>query len=320
MTEECKARDLNEYYRVSQDPELCAKATLVPAIKYKNKLDGVLMFYDPMMIPQAMGMKVELSAMGPVLKEPIVTPEDLTRLPSQEYDADELFGYIMESIMKARAGLNGEAILIGNVEGPYTIMCTMIEGRACKKSAKAEDWLRNRSVESHILLHRIINFQIGYMLDQIRMGCQTLHIHEPNAEGMPKDLFEEFLYPFIIQLIVGAKNRLDDIGFRCMMSVYIGTDHFVFDRMCYTAAEAIQTPAWYDEQEKRQISKGKTILAYYNASQLAGLSKNEIDQKVKTMFKEYQTEKLVAHIYHDMDTDNDPEAIGHFLDSIVSLN
>ncbi|KAJ3326361.1 hypothetical protein HDV06_000237 [Boothiomyces sp. JEL0866] len=320
LPEECKERDLNEYYRVSQDPELCAKATVFPAIKYKGKLDGVLMFYDPMMIPKAMGMEIELTSTGPALKEPIMDFEDMKRLPSREYDADKLFGYMMESVMKARTALNGEAVLIGMMEGPYTIMCTMLEGRPCRKSAKAEEWLRMKKVESHILLHRIINFQVGFMLDQIRLGCQTIHIDERNAEGLSKEIFDNYLSPFVIQLIVGAMNRMDDLGFRCLTSVYIGTDHYVFDRMCYTDALGIQTPAWCHEKEKRLISRGKTLQAYFNASQLAGLSKEEVEKKVRKMFKEYGPEKLVAHVVHDLDTDHEPEAIEFFLDAVREIS
>ncbi|KAJ3269787.1 hypothetical protein HDV01_001044 [Terramyces sp. JEL0728] len=320
LPEECTVRDLNEYFRVSQDPELSAKATVIPAIKYEGKVDGVAMFYDPMMIPQAMGLTVELSAYGPVLKNPIREPEDLRRLPPKEFDADAKFSYIMESIVKARTLLDGRAILVGIIEGPYTIFCTMLEGRACRKSAIAEEWLRNRRVHSHVLLQRIVNFQAGLMWDQQRMGCQSLHVHEPNAEELPKDLFDQYIYPFMIQLLVGAKSRLDDIGYKSQISVFVGTNHYVFDRLCYTDAELIQTPAWYDAKEKREISRGKVLLAYFNLSQLTGSNRQEINKKIENMLTEYTTNKLVAHIYHDIDTDTDPEAVEMFLDSIREIS
>lgn len=60
-------------------PDKCCEVTLQPIRRFD--LDASIIFSDILVIPQIMGMEVELvKGVGPKFSDPIKTPEDLEKL------------------------------------------------------------------------------------------------------------------------------------------------------------------------------------------------------------------------------------------------
>src|SRR6202789_3932842 len=74
-----KLKEKYSFFERCKTPELAAEITIQPVDQVG--VDAAIIFSDILVVPQAMGMEVQLiESKGPLLPEPIRTPNDLERL------------------------------------------------------------------------------------------------------------------------------------------------------------------------------------------------------------------------------------------------
>lgn len=145
--------------------------TLQPIERYAGLLDAAIIFSDILVIPQAMGMEVQMNP-GPHFPEPLVTPDDLNKL-SPVVDVNRELGYVFEALTRTRKELKGEVPLIGFCGAPWTLFAYMIEGGGSKGFQKAKTWLFRYPAESKALLSRIADVCVDFLVGQVRAGAQV---------------------------------------------------------------------------------------------------------------------------------------------------
>src|ERR1700739_1236991 len=85
-------------------------------------VDAAILFSDILVVPQAMGMEVQLiESKGPILPEPVKTINDFQRLRIPE--VNESLGYVFDAIKLIKEELNGGVPLIGFAGAPWTLLC-----------------------------------------------------------------------------------------------------------------------------------------------------------------------------------------------------
>jgi uroporphyrinogen decarboxylase len=162
-----------DFFTLCQTPDLACEVTLQPIRRYSGLLDASIIFSDILVVPQALGMTVEmLEKKGPHFPEPLVTPQDMQKL-DVNVDINAKLNYVLEAISLTRHGLKGQVPLFGFVGAPWTLMAYMIEGGGSKTLSKAKGWLfkyKNESLELlQILTDKIVEFLIG----QVKAGAQV---------------------------------------------------------------------------------------------------------------------------------------------------
>ena len=81
-------------------------------------MDAAIIFSDILVIPQALGMKVEMKpGVGPVLDKPLVVPEDMDTLIVP--DVKVSLKYMYDAISLTRHKLEGKVPLIGFTGAPW---------------------------------------------------------------------------------------------------------------------------------------------------------------------------------------------------------
>ena len=105
-----EVRAHHEFFEVCRTPHLATEVTLQPIRRYSGLLDASIIFSDILVIPQALGMTVEMNP-GPHFPEPLRTPADVEKLNSN-VDVNKELGYVFEAIKMTRMGLKGEVPLI----------------------------------------------------------------------------------------------------------------------------------------------------------------------------------------------------------------
>lgn len=115
------------FFEICRTPSLACEVTLQPVRRYD--LDAAIIFSDILVIPQALGMQVEMKAGdGPVFPEPLKVPEDLKTKIDRTRKASIELKYVYEAITLTRQTLDGQCPLIGFCGAPWTLMSYMIEG------------------------------------------------------------------------------------------------------------------------------------------------------------------------------------------------
>lgn len=168
-----EVRKSHSFFECCQTPSLASKLTLQPIDRYGSLLDASIIFCDILVIPQALGMIVEMQPeKGPVLPSPLIDPTHLDKL-SKDVDIDKELGYLFEAIKMTREGLKGRVPLIGFCGAPWTLMAYMVEGGGSKTFEKCKGWLYKYPEESKWLLNRIAEICAEMLVGQVLAGAQV---------------------------------------------------------------------------------------------------------------------------------------------------
>ena len=148
-----------DFFTRVQTPELVCEITLQPVDIIG--VDAAILFSDILVIPQAMGLEVQMNeGQGPLLPNPIKTPEDLQRVVVP--DVAERLHYVMEAITLTKKTLDNKIPLIGFAGAPFTILCYMVEGKGSKTFDKAKAFCYQHPLAARQLLQMITDTTILY--------------------------------------------------------------------------------------------------------------------------------------------------------------
>ncbi|KAJ3326362.1 hypothetical protein HDV06_000238 [Boothiomyces sp. JEL0866] len=314
-----KGRANNEFFKVCQTPELACEVTLQPIDRYGDLLDASIIFSDIMVVPQAMGLTCEMvPGKGPTFPEPIRKPEDLKRL-KEKVDVEESLGYVFDAITLTRQKLDGRVPLFGFSGGPWTLMAYMIEGSGSKSYSKAKSWLFKYPKESKLLLQKITDVIVPYLVGQVKAGAQLLQLFESNSGLLSSVYFNEFVLPYIIQIVDKVKEKTAALGYEIPMSIFALGSHYAVEELTKTKFDIIQVDWTMDPKKTRENSKSKVLQGNADPSLLYG-SKETIYQNVEKMIDGFGVKKYIANLGHGMYPDHDPEHLKYYLEAIRDVS
>src|SRR3569832_2371771 len=115
------------------NPELAADVTLQPVRRFG--FDAAILFSDFLVVPLALGRKVEfLAGEGPKL-EPLTTRDGIARL-AKRIDP-KIVSPVYETVRRVRQALDDKTTLIGFCGAPWTVATYMIAGEGTPDQAPA---------------------------------------------------------------------------------------------------------------------------------------------------------------------------------------
>src|SRR5690349_16301995 len=119
MPEYRAVREKVGFLELCKSPDLAAEVSLQPYHAFG--MDGVIMFSDILVPPEAMGMEVLFGDAGPTFPNPLRSAADVDRLIIP--DPVEKTGFVMDILRKLRAELadSPETTLIGFAGAPWTL-------------------------------------------------------------------------------------------------------------------------------------------------------------------------------------------------------
>src|SRR5690606_56912 len=149
LPEYIELRERYSFFERCQTPELACAITLQPVDIVG--VDAAILFSDILVVPQAMGMEVQLvEKVGPLLPEPIKTEDDLKRITVA--GAAERLQYVYDAIALIKKELDGRVPLIGFAGAPWTLLCYMVQGKGSKAFDQAKGFCYQNPKLAHQLL------------------------------------------------------------------------------------------------------------------------------------------------------------------------
>lgn len=150
--------------------------TLQPIERFAGLVDAAIIFSDILVIPQALGMIVEmLPAKGPHFPNPLKSPTDgqYEEVLNKKVDVAVELDYVYKAITMTRHKLKGRVPLFGFCGAPWTLLCYMVEGGGSKLFVQTKTWIYKYPEASKALLQKIAEVCVEYLALQVQAGAQV---------------------------------------------------------------------------------------------------------------------------------------------------
>jgi uroporphyrinogen decarboxylase len=184
-------------------PVLAAEITLQPLRRFD--LDAAIVFSDILLVPYALGQKVEfIESEGPKL-EPATDAEAVARLHLGR--AAEPFAPVYETIERVTAELTPDVPLIGFCGAPWTVATYMVEGQGSKDQAAARLMAYRDPTTFQNLINILVETSADYLLGQVEAGARVLQIFDSWAGSLPEDEFTRWCITPTKRLVERVKAK-----------------------------------------------------------------------------------------------------------------
>ena len=177
------------FFERCQTPELVCEITLQPVEQVG--VDAAIIFSDILVVPQAMGMEVQLvESVGPILPSPIRSLADIEKLYMP--DVEDKLGYVFDALRLTKKELDGRVPLIGFAGAPWTLLCYMVQGKGSKTFDEAKAFCFTQPKAAHRLLQMLTDTTIIYLKNQVKAGADVVQIFDSWGGLLSPEDFENF--------------------------------------------------------------------------------------------------------------------------------
>ena len=277
-----------DFFTRVQTPELAAEITVQPIDIVGT--DAAILFSDILVVPQAMGLEVQLiESKGPLLPNPIHTAADMQRVIVP--NVQESLKYVFDAIRLTKQMLNDRVPLIGFAGAPWTLLCYMVQGKGSKTFDEAKAFCYQQPAIAHQLLQMITDTTIAYLQEQVNAGVDAVQIFDSWGGLLgPKD-FETFSLQYIRQIVAAVKDRVPTI-------VFAKGAWFALEEMAATGAHALGLDWCIQPALARKLAGPQvTLQGNFDPARLLG-SIHDIKMGVKEMIDGFGTQRYIANLGH----------------------
>ena len=197
-------REKSNFLTLCKTPELAAEVTIQPIDIIG--VDAAIIFSDILVIPEAMGMKLEIEeGRGPVFDHPIRTEDDAKHLLTISPEKD--LKYVMDALALTKRELNGRVPLIGFCGSPWTLLTYMVEGKGSKTFSTIKKFIYHNPKLAHSILHKIADACALYLSAQLEAGANAVQIFDTWGGLLSPDDFKEFSLQYMEMVISKIKRK-----------------------------------------------------------------------------------------------------------------
>ncbi len=156
------------------NPDLAVEATLQPLRRYN--MDATILFSDILVLPDALGQKVEFrEGEGPML-EPIRSIAEIDNLSADRIE-DHL-APVFETIARLAKKIPEQTALIGFAGAPWTIAVYMVEGRGGTDCSQIRKWADDAPDEFQELINLLVDTTTANLTRQVESGAEIIQLFD----------------------------------------------------------------------------------------------------------------------------------------------
>ena len=193
-------------------PDLAVEVTLQPLERLKT--DAAIMFSDILVIPDALGQKVEFKeGFGPVL-EPIRTVGEIDKLNIS--GLHDHLSPVYEVLNRLLKEISKTTTLIGFAGAPWTLAIYMVEGKGGTECGTARVWAYKDPEGFQKLIDLLIQAVSIYLIKQVESGAEALQLFDSWAGVLSEDQYQRWIIEpnkKIVENVRAAHPDIPIIGF-----------------------------------------------------------------------------------------------------------
>jgi uroporphyrinogen decarboxylase len=170
------------------NPELATEVTLQPVRRFG--FDAAILFSDILVVPLALGRKVEfLAGEGPKL-EPLTDAAGVASL-RDSLDTN-VVAPVYETVRRVRKAVDEKTALIGFCGAPWTVATYMVAGEGTPDQAPARMLAYRQPELFGRLIECLVQASTGYLAAQLKSGAECVQIFDTWAGVLPPEEFERW--------------------------------------------------------------------------------------------------------------------------------
>jgi uroporphyrinogen decarboxylase len=241
-----KLKERYGFWRMCRTPEIAAEVTLQPVRRFP--LDAAIVFSDIMTPLPPMGVDIGFDP-GPVIREPVRTPEAVRRLRVPA--GDEVAPFVADAIRLVRQAC--AVPLIGFAGAPLTLAAYLVQGGGSADYLEFRTWLARNPRLARELLDKLTDVTIGYLRMQVGAGAHAVQVFDSWAGIHHERGYAAFGLPY-------AARVLDALGGLGVPRIYlaVGASH-LYPQIATLPAEVISVDWRYRLNRCRLAMPGKVI-------------------------------------------------------------
>jgi uroporphyrinogen decarboxylase len=192
------------FLELCYNPEWAAEVTLQPIRRFG--FNAAILFSDILIVPHALGQRLWFeTGEGPRL-EPQLTHGWIDSL----VDEPKHLSSICETVKLVRAALDADTklshtTLIGFAGSPWTVATYMIAGQGSKDHAAARLLSYRDPVAMEVLLEKIVQTTISYLLGQIAAGAETVMLFDSWSGVVTPSQREALIFNPTAKIVAGVR-------------------------------------------------------------------------------------------------------------------
>jgi uroporphyrinogen decarboxylase len=209
-------RDIRKKYSLIEmfkNPDLSVEITLQPIQAFS--LDAAIIFSDILLPLEGMGVGFEFpEGGGPLIKNPVRSASDIRSLRIAEPEED--LGFVLRSIQRVRAEIDGKVPLIGFAGGPFTLASYTIEGGSSSNYLLTKGLMHEDRVAWDLLMSKFCETIKTYLKAQVEAGAQVVQLFDSWIGCLSPSDYRDYVLPHTRAIF----QKLRDDGIR---SIHFGT-------------------------------------------------------------------------------------------------
>ncbi|KOS20747.1 Uroporphyrinogen decarboxylase [Escovopsis weberi] len=321
-----EAKGTRDFFECCRDPEVASTLTLQPVERFAGLLDAAIIFSDILVIPQAMGMEVEMvDKKGPHFPKPLDTPTDgqYAQVMAREVSVAAELDYVYKAITLTRKKLAGRVPLIGFCGAPWTLFCYMVEGGGTKLFSRVKTWIYKYPEETKRLLAKIADVCVDHLALQVKAGAQVAMVFDSWAGELSPSSFKQFSQPYLAHIAQKLPEKIQSLGLECVPTIVFPKGAwFALDSACDLGYNVVGMDWLQDSKEAVRIRGSRNVVFQGNADPgvLYG-SKTAITEAVQEMVNGFWVgnKGWIANLGHGITPGVDPESLRFFFEEIHRL-
>ncbi len=202
IPEYLKLREKYSFHELMYTPELAAEVTLQPVELLG--VDAAILFSDILVIPEAMGMKLEFTDKGPRFGTALKDIKDpLSYLNSNPSKLNKVYDAI-DAVMATK---KADTPLIGFCGAPLTTLFYMIQGISSNHQfPDAVEMMYRDKETTNNLLEAVTDLSIEYALSQVKHGISAFQLFDTHAGLIPYSLYNKMVMPHVRRILNAVKE------------------------------------------------------------------------------------------------------------------
>ena len=182
------------------DSDAACEVTLQPIRRFG--FDGAILFSDILIVPHALGQKLEfLAGEGPRL-----SPKLVDHALSGLEEVPERLEAIYRTVTKVSAALGPETTMLGFAGSPWTVATYMVAGEGSRDQHQTREMAYRDPAAMQEIIDAIVESSIGYLSGQIKAGAEAVQLFDSWAGSLAPDQFERWVIAPNARIVAELKD------------------------------------------------------------------------------------------------------------------